>query len=267
MVESKDPDSGLVPADDREAIDAETAALMREVLASVGAVEEPAEETVLEPVPLGEPIAELEPVEERPAEPEPVSTPVPMTELAATPPVLEDSEPEGVFVAAPAPEPDDPVIRASVAAPLPVSEFGHGQTAPRTVVFPDAPVSSIEEAVDFEQAAMRNWRVFPSLPLALLVVLGVVLGALTYLGISRETLGAGTFGVDVYTYSLYALSAIGVLCLVLIFPLWSVAKRRYPASENVFLKVLARMLFIAAICAAMWFAAVAFGRTSPMALL
>lgn len=259
MAESMDVDSDLIPGDDRGAIDAETAALMREVLASVGVVEESAEEVVVEP------------------EPAPAPVPSPLTVTAAEPlvqPIVEpassaverESEPEAAPITI-APDPDETVIRASVAAPLPVSEFDHGQTAPRTVVFPDAPVSSIDDAVDFEQAATGEWRVFPSLPLALLVVLGVALGALTYLGISRETLGADTFGIDVYTYSLYALAAIGALCLVLIFPLWSVAKRRYPASENVFLKVLVRVLFVAAVCAAIWFAAVAFGRTSPMVIL
>ena len=270
MVGSMDPDAGLAPMDDRDGIDAETAALMREVLESVGSIGGSAEEGVVEPVPVEEPLAELEPASEpmRVAVPhsepvlEPVPTPVPDPESASAPVAEPVDEPDTTF----APESDGTVIRASVAAPLPVSEFDHGRTAPRTVVFPDAPVSSIDEAVDFEQAAMRSWRIFPSLPLALLVVLGIALGALTYLGISRETLGADTFGIDVYTYSLYALAGIGALCLVLIFPLWSVAKRRYPASENVFVKVLVRVLFVAFICAAIWFVAVAVGRTSPVVI-
>lgn len=298
MVDADRLDPSTVPGTSDD-IDAQTAALMEELLRSVGTApaavasepsgSEPASEAV--PVPGADPgadgtVAAFTDEPSTAAEPseavddgrglglsalgisipqitgpldrvaEPVDSPYPVVAMDPVPDPLPAADLDAAPVAQEPTSESGPGNRA-----LPSEEL---KSPPRPVVFPDKPLSSIDDALDFEQAVAGRVGRFPSLPLNLLLLAGIVLALATYVGLSREAAGA-TFGsLGVYDMSMYAVAGLAALGLILLIPLWLVARKRFVRDNAVFLQVLLRTVLVIAVIAGLWFLSVTAAQTWPL---
>lgn len=159
-----------------------------------------------------------------------------------------------------APQPETPAARAQVyftttisnippATPTPCPP--EAAEPPRPMYFPDKPVD-IENARDFATLAELPKERMPRVPFVLFVIAGAVLAGFASWAVFQVPVGTSMLESQYYSATLLAAAALVALGLLMVLPVWLVARTEVSERPGLFTRVFFRSSLCTALVVLLW---------------